>query len=202
VPEVLEVQCRRCWRCSAEGAEGAVLKVPGCCRLAAHRATLRRLKLGRLLDTLPDRLVLARQQKMPHQDFLLLLLADEVSRHDSLGVALHAQRARLDPMMHLEAWDPPPRSPSTGRSSMSWPRCASSTATRMSPSTGPSAPARPSSLRPRPHRVSPGGRRPRRAHRSTAQDPHACPARQQLRSRIAQGDRGRPPRPRLMVRPQ
>ena len=35
--------------------------------------TLRRLKLGRLLDTLPDRLALARQQKMAHQDFLLQL---------------------------------------------------------------------------------------------------------------------------------
>ena len=70
------------------------------------RATLRRLKLGRLLDTLPDRLVLARQQKMPHQDFLLLLLSDEVSRRDSLGVTLRAQRARLDPAMQLEAWDP------------------------------------------------------------------------------------------------
>jgi len=34
------------------------------------KATLRRLKLGRMLDTLPERLVLARQQKMPHQDFL------------------------------------------------------------------------------------------------------------------------------------
>lgn len=70
------------------------------------RTTLRRLKLGRLLDTLPDRLVLARQQKMPHQDFLLLLLTDEVSRRDSLGVTLRAQRARLDPAMQLEAWDP------------------------------------------------------------------------------------------------
>ena len=70
------------------------------------RATLRRLKLGRLLDTLPDRLVLARQQRMPHQDFLLLLLSDEVSRRDSLGVTLRAQRARLDPAMQLEAWDP------------------------------------------------------------------------------------------------
>lgn len=70
------------------------------------RTTLRRLKLGRLLDTLPDRLVLARQQKMPHQEFLLLVLTDEVSRRDSLGVTLRAQRARLDPAMHLEAWDP------------------------------------------------------------------------------------------------
>jgi hypothetical protein len=47
------------------------------------RATLRRLKLGRLLDTLPDRLVLARQQQMPHQDFLLLLLNDEISSSSS-----------------------------------------------------------------------------------------------------------------------
>jgi DNA replication protein DnaC len=73
------------------------------------RATLRRLKLGRLLDTLPDRLVLARQQKMPHQDFLLLLLNDEISRRDSLGVALRVQRARLEPAMHLDAWDPTAR---------------------------------------------------------------------------------------------
>ena len=36
------------------------------------KATLRRLKLSRMLDTLPDRLTLARQQKMPHQDLLLL----------------------------------------------------------------------------------------------------------------------------------
>jgi DNA replication protein DnaC len=70
------------------------------------RTTLRRLKLSRLLDTLPDRLVLARQQKMPHQDFLLLLLNDEISRRDSLAVTLRVQRARLDPAMHLEAWDP------------------------------------------------------------------------------------------------
>jgi hypothetical protein len=29
---------------------------------------LRRLRLSRMLDTLPERLPLARQQKMPHQD--------------------------------------------------------------------------------------------------------------------------------------
>jgi hypothetical protein len=39
-------------------------------------SVLRRLKLGRLLDTLSERLVLARQQQMPHQDFLLLVLHD------------------------------------------------------------------------------------------------------------------------------
>lgn len=69
------------------------------------KTTLRRLKLSRMLDTLPERLVLARQQKMPHQDLLLLVLSDEVSRRESLAVTLRVQRARLDPAMRLEAWD-------------------------------------------------------------------------------------------------
>jgi DNA replication protein DnaC len=70
------------------------------------QVVLRRLKLGRMLDTLPERFVLARQQKMPHQDFLILVLGDEASRRDSQAVTLRAQRARLDPAMQLEAWDP------------------------------------------------------------------------------------------------
>jgi DNA replication protein DnaC len=69
------------------------------------RTVLRRLKLGRMLDTLPERLALARQQKMPHQDFLLLALGDEASRRDSLTATLRAQRAGLDAAMQLEAWD-------------------------------------------------------------------------------------------------
>ncbi len=69
------------------------------------RTVLRRLKLSRMLDTLPERVSLARQQKMPHQDFLLLVLADEASRRDGLATTLRAQRARLDPAMQLEAWD-------------------------------------------------------------------------------------------------
>ena len=69
------------------------------------KTTLRRLKLSRMLDTLPERLVLARQQKMPHQDLLLLVLSDEVSRRESLAVTLRVERARLDPAMRLEAWD-------------------------------------------------------------------------------------------------
>lgn len=68
--------------------------------------TMRRLKLGRLRNTLPERLALARQQKMPHQDFLTLLLSDEVSRRDSTRATLRAQRAHLDPTMQLESWDP------------------------------------------------------------------------------------------------
>jgi DNA replication protein DnaC len=69
------------------------------------KTVLRRLKLSPMLDTLPERLTLARQQKMPHQDLLLLVLSDEVSRRESLAVTLRVARARLDPALRLEAWD-------------------------------------------------------------------------------------------------
>jgi len=70
------------------------------------RSVLRRLKLSRVLDSLPERVTLARQQKIPPSDFLLLVLSDEVSRRDSQAATLRAQRAHLDPAMQLEAWDP------------------------------------------------------------------------------------------------
>ena len=69
------------------------------------KTILRRLKLSRMLDTLPERLTLARQQKMPHQDLLLQVLSDEVARRDSLAITLRVQKARLDPTMRLDAWD-------------------------------------------------------------------------------------------------
>lgn len=69
------------------------------------RNTLRRLKLSRILDTLPERLVLARQQKMPYQDLLLLALQDEVQRRESQAAVLRADRGHLEPHCRLEAWD-------------------------------------------------------------------------------------------------
>lgn len=70
------------------------------------RQVLRRLKLSRLLDTLPERLALARQQKMPYQDFLLLVLQDEATRRDTQAAGLRAHKAQLDPVHQLENWDP------------------------------------------------------------------------------------------------
>jgi IstB-like ATP binding protein len=69
--------------------------------IAAH---MRRLKLGRLLDTLPERLALARTNHMPHHDFLEMLLADEVTR-DREATQRRARAAQLDPQMQLAAWD-------------------------------------------------------------------------------------------------
>ncbi len=69
------------------------------------RKALRQLKLTPVLDTLPERLVLARQRNLPHQDFLELVLADEISRRDRLAAERRARVAHLDPTMVLEAWD-------------------------------------------------------------------------------------------------
>jgi DNA replication protein DnaC len=69
------------------------------------RKVLRRLKLSRILDTLPERLAVARQQKMPHQDLLLLVLQDEATRRDSQAASMRAQKAQLDPAHLIEHWD-------------------------------------------------------------------------------------------------
>ena len=57
------------------------------------RSLLRRLKLGRSLDTLPERLALARQNTLSHAEFLELVLADEVERRDRTSAGLRAGRA-------------------------------------------------------------------------------------------------------------
>jgi DNA replication protein DnaC len=69
------------------------------------RALLRRLKLGRTLDTLPERLALAKTRSLSHAEFLELVLADEVTRRDTTSAALRARTAGLDPAMCLENWD-------------------------------------------------------------------------------------------------
>jgi DNA replication protein DnaC len=69
------------------------------------RTVLRALKLGQMLATLPDRLALARQQKMTHADFLELVLADEHSRRETKSASLRARAAGLDHSMRLDTWD-------------------------------------------------------------------------------------------------
>jgi DNA replication protein DnaC len=69
--------------------------------------TLRALKLGGMTQTLPERLVLARQRKMGHAAFLELVLSDEVARRESRSAMLRARTAGLDPAMRLDTWDEP-----------------------------------------------------------------------------------------------
>jgi len=68
-------------------------------------AALKRLKLGRLAETLPERLVLAEKQEMTFDDLLLLVLTDEITRRDSTATDNRARNARLEPDMRLELWD-------------------------------------------------------------------------------------------------
>ena len=69
------------------------------------KALLRRVKLGRCLDTLPERLALARTSALGHGEFLELVLADEVDRRERTSAERRGQVAGLDPTMTLDRWD-------------------------------------------------------------------------------------------------
>jgi DNA replication protein DnaC len=69
------------------------------------RQVLRDLKLSGVLDTLPERVALARQNHLPHQEFLTVVLADEVARRERRSATTRARAARLDATMTLEGWD-------------------------------------------------------------------------------------------------
>ena len=69
------------------------------------RALLRRVKLGRCLDTLPERLALATGRQMGHAEFLELVLADEVTRRETTSASIRARAAGLDADMCFDNWD-------------------------------------------------------------------------------------------------
>ncbi len=68
-------------------------------------AALKRLRLGRIADTLPERLVLADKQQMSLEDILLLCLTDEIARRDSSAAQRRADDAGLHPLMRLDLFD-------------------------------------------------------------------------------------------------
>lgn len=66
---------------------------------------LKRLKLGPLVPTLPERLALARAQQLDYVAFLTLLLADEVQRRDQQALERHLQLAGFEDRVELDAVD-------------------------------------------------------------------------------------------------
>ncbi len=66
---------------------------------------LKRLRLGRILDTLAERIALAEDHETPIQDFLLAILTDEIARRHSSAAERRAEEAGLDPDLVLERWD-------------------------------------------------------------------------------------------------
>jgi len=68
-------------------------------------SALKRLKLGPIVDTLPNRLVLAEKQDLSFEQLLLLVLSDEIQRRDSTAAQRRAQDGHLDNDMRMERFD-------------------------------------------------------------------------------------------------
>src|SRR6266852_746774 len=66
---------------------------------------LKRLKLGQLLPTLPERLTLARAQQLDYAQFLTLLLADEVQRREQQALERHLLQAGFEERITLDDFD-------------------------------------------------------------------------------------------------
>jgi hypothetical protein len=66
---------------------------------------LRRVKLARCLDTLPERVALAQTGGLGHAEFLELVLADEVTPREATSAERLAHAAGLDAAMTLDRWD-------------------------------------------------------------------------------------------------
>jgi DNA replication protein DnaC len=66
---------------------------------------MKRLKLGHLAPTLPERLALARAQQLDYAAFLTLLLADEVQRRDHQALERRLTGAGFEDRASLETFD-------------------------------------------------------------------------------------------------
>ena len=69
------------------------------------KRVLRRLKLSPLLETLPERLALARQRKLTHAQFLEIVLSAEAERRERISAETRAEKGKLEKSMRLDAWD-------------------------------------------------------------------------------------------------
>jgi DNA replication protein DnaC len=69
------------------------------------RSALKQLRLGPMLETLPQRITLAETNEIPYQDFLLTIVVDEIERRQSTAATRRSTEAGLDPDMVIERWD-------------------------------------------------------------------------------------------------
>ena len=66
---------------------------------------LKRLRLGYMLNTLPERLALARRDQLDYAAFLQILLADEVTRRNNRNLEIHPHAAGFEEVCRLEDFD-------------------------------------------------------------------------------------------------
>jgi DNA replication protein DnaC len=69
------------------------------------KTVLKRLKLGPMMNTLPDRLALARSQKLDYAEFLELVLSDEAERRQQVTVQTRLNQADFEEECTLERFD-------------------------------------------------------------------------------------------------
>ncbi len=73
------------------------------------KTVLKRLRLSPILHTLPDRLAYAQKTRLSHQNFLELVLQDEIDRRECKSLALRIHKAGFAEEQTLEGfhWDAP-----------------------------------------------------------------------------------------------
>lgn len=68
-------------------------------------SALKRLRLGGMVATLPERISLAAKDDTPFEELLLMLVTDEIERRRSTAAARRATEAGLESDMVVERWD-------------------------------------------------------------------------------------------------
>ena len=66
---------------------------------------LRRLKLSAMLDTLPERIALARREQLDYASFLEIILADEVNRREHRRIEIRLRSAGFEETCRLQDFD-------------------------------------------------------------------------------------------------
>lgn len=69
------------------------------------KTVLKRLRLSGLLMTLIDRCAYAKKTELPYQEFLELILQDEIDRRDQVGLNLRLSRAQFEEEQTFENFD-------------------------------------------------------------------------------------------------
>ena len=69
------------------------------------KAVLKRLRLSGILTALPERIAYARKAKLAEQDFLELILQDEIDRRDQNNLRLRLEKARFTEEHTFEDFD-------------------------------------------------------------------------------------------------
>lgn len=69
------------------------------------KKVLKRLRLSGMLHTMPDRIAYAKKTSLPYQDFLELVLQDEIDRREYTSLQLRLQKAQFQEEQTFENFD-------------------------------------------------------------------------------------------------